>query len=203
MDIGLKPKADEPAQHQNHYPDLTKSFGGGEGHSKKSKRVRGGMPGMKFLSSLLLIGIAAVVVVTIVFISVGRYTYGENNYINKSEYQAVFVNVTGSSGGQAYFGHITSITTDYITLGNVFYLQPGQTSSQFTLNNLSCTLYGPQDSMVINRAQVAFWENINSTSQVAKNINTWNTDKLQCSSTNSSQAPSATGTTSTGSSTTK
>ncbi|HUD06334.1 MAG TPA: hypothetical protein VMR34_00455 [Candidatus Saccharimonadales bacterium] len=202
MDIGLKPKIEQPVQHHNHYSELAKSTGGGEDHPTKSKRTKGNLYGMRFLTSLLLLGIAAIVVMTIAFLAVGRYVYGENTYVNKNEYQAVFVNVTGSSGGQAYFGHISSISPSYIVLTGVFYLQPGASANQFTLNNLSCTLYGPEDTMVINRAQVDFWENITSGSQVAKNINTWNSDKLQCSSTTGSQTPVTSGTDNSSTSTT-
>jgi hypothetical protein len=124
------------------------------------------------------------------------------NFVNKSDYQAVFVNVTGSSGGQAYFGKITSISPQYIVLDDVFYLEPGSTSNQFTLNNLNCALYSPNDTMVVNMSQVDFWENLASTSQVTKDINTYNSKNLKCGTASTATSDATTGTTGTTATTT-
>jgi hypothetical protein len=161
-------------------------------HGKKIKKG-GKLINLKNLSLVLLVSIAVLVVAVILFVVLD--TNSESSYVTKSDYQAVFVNVTGSSGGQAYFGHIVQLNSKYIELTGVFYLEPGSTNNQFTLNNLSCALYNPQDTMIINRDQVAFWENLKTNSQVTTDINKWHTDNLQCSSSDASAAGSTTGST--------
>ena len=93
---------------------------------------------------------------------------------------------------------------NYIIMDNVFYLQPGSTSNQFTLNSLTCALYNPQNQIIIKTPQVAFWENLSKSSQIVTDINKWQTDKLQCaksstaatsSSATSSSTPATTTTT--------
>lgn len=149
--------------------------------NKKKKRIKNKILSLRTLWLVLLVGIAVLIIAVIAFV-VNNSVSSQSSYVNKSEYQAVFVNVTGSSGGQAYFGHIVQLNSKYIELTGVFYLEPGSTNNQFTLNNLSCALYNPQDTMIINTDQVAFWENLKSNSQVTSDINKWNTDNLQCSS---------------------
>lgn len=143
---------------------------------------------LRFGIVVLLFGIGLILVTLVAYITIGHFS-NESNYVNKSEYQSVFININGSTGGQAYFGNIVSITSKYIILDNAFYLESGTTSNQFTLNNLSCALYNPEDQMVINRDQVAFWQNLKTNSLVSQDIGKWNSEKLQCSK----QTPATTG----------
>jgi len=170
-------------------------------HGKKSKKSKdsNGFFSLRTLYGVLLVGVAILIIALIAYV-INADTKSESSYVNKSQYQAVFVNVTGSSGGQAYFGHIQQLNSQYIELTGVFYLEPGSSNNQFTLNNLSCALYNPNDTMIINRSQVAFWENLKSNSQVTTDINKWYTDNLQCSA--ASSASGSTGTSSTTGSTT-
>lgn len=100
----------------------------------------------------------------------------EKGYVNKDQFQAVFLN-----GGQVYFGKITDLNSQYLNMGNIYYLrvnqqvQPDQKDSSAAANDISlvklgCELHGPQDSMVINREQVIFWENLKTDGQVAKAV---------------------------------
>lgn len=141
-----------------------KSNGGGKSSENKWYRLS---------SVVLLILIAALVIALIVL-----FTWGANGQqsklVNKDEYQAVFINVNGTTGGQVYFGHIKDITSSYIDLQNVFYIQNQSSSSSsnnsYTLVKLGCELHGPEDEMVINNQQVYFWENLKPSGQVAKKI---------------------------------
>lgn len=170
---------------------------GSQGKKGKSKKLgKDKLLSLKTLWAILLIGIAVIIIAVIVSIITSSFN-DESSYVKKNQYQAVFVNVTGSSGGQAYFGHITQLNSKYIELTGVFYLEPGSTNNQFTLNNLSCALYNPEDTMIINRDQVAFWENLKSNSQVTTDINKWHTDNLQCSSNSSGSGAAGTSTTGT------
>lgn len=104
----------------------------------------------------------------------------ESSYIIKNEFQAVYVNQVGTNGSQTYFGHIKSINSKYIVLNDVFFLQPGKSQNQLILVNLSCEVYAPEDQLIINRSQVSYWQNIQSSSQVGQQINTWNSENLNC-----------------------
>jgi len=96
----------------------------------------------------------------------------ESNGVRTGQYQAVFVNVNGTNGGQVYFGKIRDLTPQYIRLTNVFYIQNQQQgqdqASAYNLVKLGCELHGPEDEMYINRSEVFFWENLKDSSQVAQ-----------------------------------
>jgi hypothetical protein len=99
----------------------------------------------------------------------------EDKYVDKSKYQAVFLN-----NGQVYFGNITSLTSNYVRLGNIYYLTQGttaaangqqQATSDYTLVKLGCQqIHHPTDQMVINRDQITFWENLSKDGKVAQSI---------------------------------
>lgn len=148
--------------------------------------------------------------------------YSETNQVNTAKYQAVFLNGGSTSGSVAYttyFGHITKLTPQYMILKNVYYLTTTSSSSSSTqvqpqLTKLGCQqLHSPYDEMVINRSQVAFWENLQDSGKVVTAIKQFvkqNPNGPNCnatSSTNSSsnnQSKTSTGTSNTnsGSSTT-
>lgn len=128
----------------------------------------------------VLFGIAAVAILIIALIVLEAAQNksvndtSESNYIKTSDMQAVFLNT-----GQVYFGKIGTLNSSYLTLTNIYYLQTssnGQSStttssnSNVTLVKLGCELHKPYDQMVINRAQVTFWENLDSTGQVGKAV---------------------------------
>lgn len=108
-----------------------------------------------FSITVLLVGIAV-----LIFLFDGN---DQNKLVDKSKYQAVFLN-----GGQVYFGKISDINDKYIDLADIYYLQVNQTvqpgskqsNNNFTLAKLGCELHRPQDTMVINQSQVIFWENL-------------------------------------------
>ena len=99
----------------------------------------------------------------------------ESNLVDTSKYQAVFLN-----GGQVYFGNVKDLNSQYLKLDNIYYLrvnqqvQPDgnatQNANDVSLVKLGCELHGPQDSMVVNREQVIFWENLKNDGQVLKAI---------------------------------
>jgi hypothetical protein len=159
----------------------------------------------KLASVVLLFSGTILIVAVLLFINLGSPSH-ENKYINKDSYQAVFVNVTGTSGGQVYFGHVTDLSDNFVRLTNVFYIQNQSNSTTTTASNannaynlvkLGCELHGPTDEMVINRDQVFFWENLKSTGQVTQKIAEYyknNTGAQKCSdsTTNSSAQQSST-----------
>lgn len=114
-----------------------------------------------------------------------------------NEYQAVFLN-----NGQVYFGKVTSLNKDYLTLTNIFYLQSSSTSTtsspqpSSSKNNLTLVklgvneLHAPQDKMIINQSQVSFWENLKDSSKVVTAIKQYNSNPSAANS--SSQVQSST-----------
>lgn len=99
--------------------------------------------------------------------------------LDKNALQAVFL-----TNGQVYFGNVTAVDSQTMTLENIFYLQENQelqaseedkqseeSSPAFTLAKLGKTeLHAPEDIMVVNLDHVLFWENLKSDSQVVKAV---------------------------------
>jgi hypothetical protein len=124
-------------------------------------------------------------------------TKGESDQINTTKYQAVFLNGGATSGSVAYttyFGHVTKLNNSYLILKDVYYLTTAnstdQTQANPQLTKLGCQqLHSPQDEMVINRSQVAFWENLQDNGKVVQAINQFkqqNPNGPNCSSTSNS-----------------
>ncbi len=109
----------------------------------------------------------------------------DNNFasdqVNNDLYQAIFL-----TNQQTYFGKITQITKDDIKIENIFYLQTGSvdksgnlsSGSNMNLVKLGSEIHGPQDSMIIERKNVLFWENLKSDSQVSKAIDQYQKQHL-------------------------
>lgn len=131
---------------------------------------------MKWGSVFLLISVALLVAALVAFIGFSK-SNEQSKYVEKDQYQAVFLN-----GGQVYFGKIGTLTGKYTTLNDIYYLRVNQTvqpNSNTSSNNdvslvkLGCELHGPQDQMIINNDQIMFWENLKTDGQVAKAISTY------------------------------
>jgi len=165
-------------------------------NENKSRRSRfNNNTWFKLASVILLFSGTILIVAVLLFINIGSPSH-ENRYVDKSSYQAVFVNVTGTNGGQVYFGHVTDLSDDFIRLTNVFYIQNQGTTttadknSSYNLVKLGCELHGPADEMVINRSQVFFWENLKSTGQVSQKIGEWyksNSSGQKCTDSSTAQ----------------
>lgn len=169
--------------------------------AKEPKKPKG-----KWLNNLKVIHVAFLFLATILVISVivglglGGNKNSESRYVDSSKLQAVFLN-----GGQVYFGNIQDLNSEFLTMGNIYYLrvnqqvQPNQqqsnNSNDISLVKLGCELHGPTDSMVINREQVVFWENLKNDGQVAKAVEEYkksNKGEQKCET--STQSPAGTGT---------
>jgi hypothetical protein len=185
----------------------------GDSHTPNAKKVfKDTSKWVRWCYVALLISGTVLFISLIFFFVFGTHIDRESKYVESDKYQAVFVNVNGTNGGQVYFGRIASLTPTYIRLTNVFYIQNQQTdttksSSAYNLVKLGCELHGPTDEMLINRNEVFFWENLKTDSQVAQKATEFfkqNPNGQKCDTTsNSTQQSSTTGTgTGTGASTT-
>lgn len=153
--------------------------------------------------ALLFAGAALIIALTLSFNSSGKTLSAETKIVKKDKYQALFLN-----GGQVYFGKITDFNARFIKLEDIYYLrvqqqvQPGsdQPVQDISLAKLGNELHGPEDTMVINRDQLVFWENLKDDGQVVKAITEYKKDpeaaNKQQSSTPQSN-PSTTNTTNT------
>lgn len=152
---------------------------------------------IKIITVVLLFSITALAIGLIVMFVFGGN--GEANFIKKNKYQAVFLN-----GGQVYFGKIGKYNSKYLTLSDIYYLrvnqqvQPGSTQTSqndVSLAKLGSELHGPEDTMVVNRSEVQFWENLKDDGQVVKAITEYKKNPNASTSTNTtpSTTPSTTG----------
>lgn len=145
--------------------------------AQSAHKQKGGfnvMKSLKIVHIVLLFSVTALLVALLWFVALGK-GQNESRYVDNGKLQAVFLN-----GGQVYFGNITDLNESYLTLSNIYYLrvnqqvQPDQNtntnSNDISLVKLGCELHGPQDSMVINRDQIIFWENLKDDGQVAKAV---------------------------------
>lgn len=142
-------------------------------HTRKGKLE--GVLGLRLASVLLLFSVAVLILASIAYMMLGGSGSREAAKVNKNQMQAVFLN-----GGQVYFGKIGDLNDRYMTVRDIYYLrvnqqvqpnqQGSQTSNDISLVKLGCELHGPEDSMVINREQIIFWENLKADGQVAKAV---------------------------------
>jgi hypothetical protein len=136
----------------------------------------------------------------------GTPTTSESKQIDTSKYQAVFLNGGATSGSVAYttyFGHVTKLNGSYLVLTDVYYLTTANTSDQSQaanpqLTKLGCQqLHSPYDKMVVNRNQVAFWENLQDSGKVVtaiKQFKQQNPNGPNCTASTSSSTNSTTNT---------
>jgi hypothetical protein len=150
--------------------DRTKTANVNRNQSNSSKGARIGGVIMLFSITVLLVALIA----SLIFGNPAKSGNSEFRNVDASKLQAVFLN-----GGQVYFGKINSLNPQFMRMSDIYYLrvnqqvQPGQTQPAddgISLVKLGCELHGPTDSMVINREQVIFWENLKEDGQVAKAV---------------------------------
>lgn len=167
-------RGNRPVQ-QNAHPDVN----GTEAPKGPVRRSVGGKEGklakFGFLGFVAIVTILIVAIVVALALPKGKGS-SEFSNVDKTKLQAVFLN-----GGQVYFGKVSELNSKYLELDNIYYLrvnqqvQPNQTNTNASADDISlvklgCELHGPQDSMVINREQIIFWENLKDDGQVAKAV---------------------------------
>lgn len=117
--------------------------------------------------------IVALLVAAVVWFIYSSAPASQSKYVDGSKLQAVFLNT-----GQVYFGNVKALNKDYLVLSNVYYLQSSSNSTSsssssnqnVSLVKLGCELHRPYDTMVVNTAEVTFWENLKADGQVAKAV---------------------------------
>lgn len=162
---------------QQHSTAQPAPVSGGKKFGRRGKGAGGNpMINLKNAASLTFLLALVIIVAGTIFAMINfNGNNRESNLVDTSKYQAVFLN-----GGQVYFGNVKDLNSQYLKLDNIYYLrvnqqvQPDgnatQNANDVSLVKLGCELHGPQDSMVVNREQVIFWENLKNDGQVLKAI---------------------------------
>lgn len=110
-------------------------------------------------------------------------SFDTKSSVNNDLYQAVFLD-----NGQVYFGKLSNLSSEYVELTDIYYLQvdqqvqPDQTDEdtpqqQISLAKLGNELHGPEDKMFINADKIVFWENLKTDGQVTEAIVQYQADK--------------------------
>ena len=139
----------------------------GRGREEKS-----GLPKLKLIG--IIVGI--LLVVGAIFWWMGQQS-NVAGLIDKSKYQAVFF-----TNGQVYFGKLSKVNNEYYKLTDIYYIQEAQKAATKSDNpqqtqeaqqgtspqlvKLGNEIHGPEDSMIINRDQVLFFENLKKDGKV-------------------------------------
>lgn len=155
---------------------------------------------VKVMSGILLVGVGLLIALVALNLAVGG-SKEESKYIDKTKFQAVFVN-----GGQVYFGKLRSLNSKFLALDNIYYLRVNSSgattdntnaSQDISLTKLGCELHGPTDEMIVNRDQVLFWENLKDDGQVVAAITKFVKDNPQgqtCKTTSTTDSTSSSST---------
>ncbi|HSX18467.1 MAG TPA: hypothetical protein VLE51_03880 [Candidatus Saccharimonadales bacterium] len=184
----------------------------GPAHSGRRKHIDWATRTVRLELFTLLVGTALLLAAVSLYLGFSNNNASsEFDRVSQSKYQALFLNGGVTSGSvlySTYFGHIVKMTDKYVVLDNIYYLttdqssQNGQSNPQLT--KLGCQqLHSPYDEMVINRNQVAFWENLKDNGKVVQAIQQYikqNPNGPNCSAT-TNQTQSNTNTQATPSST--
>ena len=113
------------------------------------------------------------------------YRNASTGFIDSGKYQAVFL-----SNGQVYFGKLHKSDDAYFKLTDIYYLQaqtktadaknPQETSAannDVQLIKLGSEIHGPEDSMIISKEQILFFENLKSDGKVTDTITKYKNEK--------------------------
>lgn len=162
--------APQPAPHTVHPQHV---------NNGKRKRVDWAARTVRFELFTVVVGSALLLAAVSLYVAFSGGMSGEAKKVDDSRYQAVFLNggvTSGSVSYSTYFGKITKLNDKYVVLNDVYYLtdqgntQGNNASPQLT--KLGCQqLHSPDDEMIINKNQVAFWENIKNDGKVVQAIN--------------------------------
>lgn len=166
---GSTPLTTPPVSNNNNPPTFSNNVGNRQHRGGRNTTPVGWVKWATLGLCTAIVVLVLAVLLSVIFTN----PKSQSSYIYNNKLQAVFLNT-----GQVYFGNIKDINSQYLVLNNIFYLQTnssgtsGSTSakSNVSLVKLGCELHAPYDQMVINMQQVTFWENLQSSGQVAKAV---------------------------------
>lgn len=124
---------------------------------------------------LLVVALAVLLAVALGWLVWANLFTGVASTIDGGKNQAVLL-----TNGQTYFGKLQMVDGEFAKLSNVFYVQSEEAAAQAdeeaapaTNNNMRLIkrgqeVFGPDDSMMISRDQILYFENIKDDSQVSQ-----------------------------------
>lgn len=130
---------------------------------------------------LTILGVMVLVVGIFWFYQRSGFSGNAEPKFTKDSYQAVFL-----SNGQVYFGKVSNLSKQHVTLTDTYYLirgqaiqsqtpegeNQGQTETAFGLRKLGENeVHGPVDEMVINRDHILFVEELKDEGALVQAIN--------------------------------
>lgn len=138
-----------------------------------------------FKNKKLILPVVSLLIAGALLAAAVYYKQQSGSIIDSNKYQAVFL-----TNGQVYFGKLHR-AGDYYKLTNVYYLQASQTNdgsgsnpqqastanSGVQLIKLGNEVHGPEDAMVIDKAQVLFFENLKNDGKVVDSITKYQAKK--------------------------
>lgn len=132
-------------------------------------------PNNKKFIMIAIVAILIIVIGGLGWWGIQRMQSGANASINTNQYQALFL-----TNGQVYFGKLSNVNDDYAKMTDIYYLQVQQAvqpadkkaaeQPQVSLAKLGSELHAPEDTMMVNRDQVLFFENLKEDGKVVKAI---------------------------------
>lgn len=133
-------------------------------HPARGKHIDWAARTIRIEIFVVIVGCALLLAAVSVFLALSGGLNNEENLVDTSKYQAVVLNDGSASGARTYFGYISSINNNYLVLDSVYLPSSEQTTpstGNFQLVEPGCQQLGtPYNRMVVNRDQVAFWENL-------------------------------------------
>lgn len=123
-----------------------------------------------------LVPLALAIVAVIAVLGVSKMLWGGSaDGINRGGYQAVFL-ADDSAGASVYFGKLERLPDGYYKLSNVFFLPADQTADKISqdktaqLAKMADQIHTPQDSLVLPREQILYYQNMDDSSTFAEYI---------------------------------
>ncbi len=133
---------------------------------KQKKRAR--LPRWAWLVAAIIC-LAAIVIVGM------RLFAGPADGIDHGKYQAIFL-ANSSSGVAVYFGKLERLPDGYYKLTNVYFLPSDQTADKIQKDNtlkltkMTTQIHSPDDSMVLPREQIMYYQNMQDSSKIVQYI---------------------------------
>lgn len=146
-------------------------------------------PSKVVIFCVILVCIAALLLAVLLVITTLTRESLPKVSLDPEKYYATFL-----TNGQVYFGHLAKVQSGYLAMSEIYYLQMKQPLQQPTetkegeeakeieeakpelsLVKLGEELHAPEDSMIINRDQVLFFEPLKDDGQVVKAIKEYKT----------------------------
>lgn len=130
--------------------------------------------------------IAAIIVVVVIIGALIWVNMANNRSattaIDGSKYQAVLL-----SNGESYFGKLTVLNDDFMKMTDIYYLKAKSatansedtttTDGDFQLIKFGGEVQGPEDEMVISKAQILYYENLKPDGKASKAIEQYKSSK--------------------------